>query len=279
MASMLDDLSLLTSLHRQVILESGRGDLLEITDALEARCRSEDPDAPGELVHSLDPQTAELIARLLTVHLHLTNLAEERHRARSVRREDGEFGGSAEIGDIGPAIADVAASGSDARARIAAMRIHPVLTAHPTEARRRAVASALRRIAAHLDVHDDPESGPSERADSRRRMLDDIDILQRTSTLRITRPTPSDEVKTVLTVFSQSLVHAVPQFQRAVEAALGGEASDAATLPPVVRFGSWVGGDRDGNPFVTAEVPARPWPLTPTRPCRSCTRPSTGLPG
>ena len=89
MASMLDDLSLLTSLHRQVILESGRGDLLEITDALEARCRSEDPDAPGELVNSLDPQTAELIARLLTVHLHLTNLAEERHRARSVRREDG----------------------------------------------------------------------------------------------------------------------------------------------------------------------------------------------
>ena len=254
MASMLDDLSLLTSLHRQVILESGRGDLLEITDALEARCRSEDPDAPGELVNSLDPQTAELIARLLTVHLHLTNLAEERHRARSVRREDGEFGGSAETGDIGPAIADVTAAGSDARARIAAMRIHPVLTAHPTEARRRAVASALRRIAAHLDVHDDPESGPSERADSRRRMLDDIDILQRTSTLRITRPTPSDEVKTVLTVFSQSLVHAVPQFQRAVETALGGEASDAAALPPVVRFGSWVGGDRDGNPFVTAEV-------------------------
>ncbi|GAA4388421.1 phosphoenolpyruvate carboxylase [Ornithinibacter aureus] len=254
MASMLDDLSLLTSLHRQVILESGRGDLLEITDALEARCRSEDPEAPAELVNSLDPQTAELIARLLTVHLHLTNLAEERHRARSVRREDGEFGGSAETGDIGPAIADVAAAGSDARARIAAMRIHPVLTAHPTEARRRAVASALRRIAAHLDVHDDPESGPSERADSRRRMLDDIDILQRTSTLRITRPTPSDEVKTVLTVFSQSLVHAVPQFQRAVEAALGGEASDAAALPPVVRFGSWVGGDRDGNPFVTAEV-------------------------
>ena len=251
MASMLDDLSLLTSLHRQVVVESGRGDLLAITDALEARCRSEDPDAPVEIVDGLDPGTAELIARLLTVHLHLTNLAEERHRARSVRREDGEFGGSAETGDIGPA---VAAAGTDARARIEAMRIHPVLTAHPTEARRRAVASALRRIAAHLDVHDDPESGPSERAEARRRMLDDIDILQRTSTLRITRPTPADEVKTVLTVFSQSLVHAVPQFQRAVEAALGEEATDAVPLAPVVRFGSWVGGDRDGNPFVTAEV-------------------------
>ena len=108
------------------------------------------------------------------------------------------------------------------------MRIHPVLTAHPTEARRRAVASALRRIADSLDAHDDPETGPSERAQARRRMLEDIDILQRTSTLRITRPTPADEVKTVLTVFRQSLVHAVPRFQRAVEVALGGEDPHAA---------------------------------------------------
>ena len=251
MASMLDDLSLLTSLHRQVVVESGRPDLLEITDELESRCRADDTDASTALVAELDPDTAERIARLLTVHLHLTNLAEERQRARSLRREDGEFGGSADTGDIGPA---VAASGPDARARIERMRIHPVLTAHPTEARRRAVASALRRIADSLDAHDDPETGPSERAQARRRMLEDIDILQRTSTLRITRPTPADEVKTVLTVFRQSLVHAVPRFQRAVEVALAGEDPQAEPLPPIVRFGSWVGGDRDGNPFVTAEV-------------------------
>ena len=251
MASMLDDLSLLTSLHRQVVVESGRADLLEITDELEARCRADDTDAATTLVAGLDPDTTERIARLLTVHLHLTNLAEERQRARSLRREDGEFGGSADTGDIGPA---VAACGPDARARIERMRIHPVLTAHPTEARRRAVASALRRIADSLDAHDDPETGPSERAQARRRMLEDIDILQRTSTLRITRPTPADEVKTVLTVFRQSLVHAVPRFQRAVETALSGDDPGATPLPPIVRFGSWVGGDRDGNPFVTAEV-------------------------
>ena len=91
MASMLDDLSLLTSLHRQVVVESGRADLLDITDKLEAR-RADDPDAPTELVAALDPDTTERIARLLTVHLHLTNLAEERQRARSLRREDGELG-------------------------------------------------------------------------------------------------------------------------------------------------------------------------------------------
>ncbi|HYH72358.1 MAG TPA: hypothetical protein VD764_04025, partial [Nocardioides sp.] len=122
MASMLDDLSLLTSLHRQVVVESGRADLLPMTDELEARCRADDPDAATELVAGLDPDTTERIARLLTVHLHLTNLAEERQRARSLRREDGEFGGGADTGDIGPA---VAASGPDARARIERMRIHP----------------------------------------------------------------------------------------------------------------------------------------------------------
>ncbi len=252
MASMLDDLSLLTGLHRQVVQESGRGDLLELTDELEARCRGRSPGSPEELVAGLDPERTARIARLLTVHLHLTNLADERHRARSLRREDGEFSGGAETGDIGPA---VAAAGPQARERLSRMRIHPVLTAHPTEARRRAVASALRRIADHLDVHDDEDSGPSERARARRRMLEDIDILQRTSTLRITRPTPADEVKTVLTVFRQSLIEAVPRFQRAVEAALGDdERPGAQPLPPIVRFGSWVGGDRDGNPFVTAEV-------------------------
>ncbi|HET7761082.1 MAG TPA: phosphoenolpyruvate carboxylase [Phycicoccus sp.] len=252
MASMLEDLQLLTGLHRQVLEESGRADLLALTDELEARCRGERPGSPEDLVASLDPDSTARIARLLTVHLHLTNLAEERQRVRSLRREDGEFGGGAETGDIGPAVAE---AGPDARARLERMRIHPVLTAHPTEARRRAVASALRRIAEHLDVHDDEGSGPSERARARRHILEDIDILQRTSTLRITRPTPADEVKTVLTVFRQSLIDAVPRFQRAVEAALteaGG--ADPTPLPPVIRFGSWVGGDRDGNPFVTAEV-------------------------
>ncbi len=252
MASMLEDLSLLTSLHRQVVEESGRAELLEITDALERRCRGEEDGDPAALVAALDPDTTSRIARLLTVHLHLTNLAEERHRARSLRSEDGEYGGSADTGDIGPA---VAAAGPDARERVERMRIHPVLTAHPTEARRRAVASALRRIAEHLDTHDDPGSGPSERKRAVRRMLEDIDILQRTSTLRITRPTPADEVKTVLTVFRQSLIHAVPRFQRAVEAAFGDDLHPAQRpLPPIIRFGSWVGGDRDGNPFVTSEV-------------------------
>ena len=273
---MLDDLSLLTTLHRQVVEESGRTDLLELTDELERRCRSEDPQSPAELVGGLDPDTTERIARLLTVRLHLTNLAEERQRARSLRSEDGEYGGGADTGDITPA---VRAAGADARRRIERMRIHPVLTAHPTEARRRAVASSLRRIAAHLDIHDDPGSGPSERAQARRRMLEDIDILQRTSTLRITRPTPADEVKTVLTVFRQSLIQAVP----------GSSGRSRRPWPTTTRGGrrcprscaSGPGSAATGTATRSSprRSPARPSRPMPTRPCSCSTTPWTGSPG
>ncbi|MBL8931449.1 MAG: phosphoenolpyruvate carboxylase [Kineosporiaceae bacterium] len=97
---------------------------------------------------------------------------------------------------------------------------------------------------------------------ARRRLLEEINILQRTSTLRRTRPEPSDEVKTALTVFHQTLFRAVPRLYRVVERALAQQEAGEGQpdgrgpvrVPAFVRFGSWVGGDRDGNPFVTAEV-------------------------
>ena len=252
MASMLDDLSLLTSLHRQVVVESGRADLLDITDELEARCRADDPDAPTELVAALDPDTTERIARLLTVHLHLTNLAEERQRARSLRREDGEFGGGTDTGDIGPA---VAACGPDARARIERMRIHPVLTAHPTEARRRAVATALRRIADLLDAARRRRSGPlgarpGAAAGCSRRSTS----CSAPRPCGITRPDPADEVRTVMTVFDRRCPRRAARSSGPSRARWAAIDPGRGTVPPFVRFGSWVGGDRDGNPYVTAEV-------------------------
>ncbi|KAB7744881.1 phosphoenolpyruvate carboxylase [Nostocoides sp. F2B08] len=249
---MMRDLALLSELHRQVLMDSGRSDLLDLSRSLERLCADGDLAGAFRLVADLEPADIALLARVVTVHLHLTNLAEERLRARSLQREDGEFAGGEDTGDLTPAIA---AYGPGAADRLAAMRIHPVLTAHPTEARRRAVSSALRRIALHLEAYDHPWSGPAEQAEARRHMLEDIDILQRTSTLRMTRPTPADEVKTIVTVFRQTLKDAVPRLQRRITGALGIDpVTGPADFPSIVRFGSWVGGDRDGNPFVTAEV-------------------------
>jgi phosphoenolpyruvate carboxylase len=249
---MIHDLALLSELHRQVLEDSGRADLVQLSRDLERLCAGGDLDGAAALVADLSPETTALLARVVTVHLHLTNLAEERLRARSLQREDGEFAGGQDTGDLAPAVASY---GPQARERLPAMRIHPVLTAHPTEARRRAVSSALRRIATHLDDHDHPWAGPAEQAEARRHMLEDIDILQRTSTLRVSRPTPADEVKTIVTVFRQSLTQAVPRFHRRLASALEEDVTEAAAgLSSIIRFGSWVGGDRDGNPFVTAEV-------------------------
>ncbi len=256
------DLALLAGLHEQVLRESGGQELVAVMDSLVAACREPGNGTGGsradEIVLGLDHETTATLTRAVTVHLHLTNLAEERQRARSLRGEDGEFTGGVDAGGVGEAIAELTGE-TDAQtvaARLAELRIHPVLTAHPTEARRRAVTGALRRIAAQLDRYDDPLNGPAERGVARRRMLEDIDILQRTSTLRSTQPEPRDEVKTVLTVFDHTLFRAIPRVYRSVEAALPGAdpGRDAPAVPAFVRFGSWVGGDRDGNPHVTAAV-------------------------
>ena len=241
------DLGLLAAVHEQVLREAGRTDVAGLLVLLQ-----NDPPAAEKMVDGLSVAGAEYLARALTVHLHLVNLADERHRARLLQGSGA--GSDADAGDaLWPA---VSAAGDHVRAMLARLEIHPVLTAHPTEARRRAVATALRRISEQLQRHDDPRVGDDERFVARRRLLEEVDLLYRTSVLRATRPGPLDEVRTIMTVFDQTLFRAVPRLYRATEATLVGAASGSvpSPVPAFVRFGSWVGGDRDGNPFVTANV-------------------------
>lgn len=241
------DLTLLASVHQQILREAGRADVAELLVLLQT-----DPPAAELLVDGLDVAGAEHLARALTVHLHLVNLADERHRARLLQGLGA--GADADAGDaLWPA---VSAAGDHVLATLNRLEIHPVLTAHPTEARRRAVATSLRRVADQLQRYDDPRVGADERLVARRRLLEEVDLLYRTSVLRATRPGPLDEVRTIMTVFDQTLFRAVPRLYRATEATLVGDASGSVPtpVPAFVRFGSWVGGDRDGNPFVTADV-------------------------
>jgi len=243
------DLDLLGQLHDQVLREGGD----HATADLLTRVASLDEEV-GRDLERLEPVAAERLAGALAVRLHLLNLADERQRARLIQHER-PVASDADAGDaLWPAV--VSATREDTVALLRGLRIHPVLTAHPTEARRRAVATAVRRVAEQLTRHDDPRVGSAERWVARRRLLEEIEGLQRTSALRATRPEPLDEVRTVMTVFDQTLLRAVPRLYRATEAAVIGEASGSVPtpVPAFVRFGSWVGGDRDGNPYVTAEV-------------------------
>ncbi len=138
--------------------------------------------------------------------------------------------------------------------RLQALRFHPVFTAHPTEARRSAVSRSIRRLANLLDEYDIALRNGADERRTERRMIEEIDTLWRTAPLRAEKPSPTDEVRSIMEVFDETLYTAIPHVYRRLDDALQGPGagSRAPIVRPFVRVGSWVGGDRDGNPFVTA---------------------------
>ncbi len=268
-APMRRDVRLLGELLGNVLRESGGQDLLDDVErlrraAIAARqdeARHNAGHAPADhaiadLVASFGIDRAEAVARAFTVYFHLANLAEEHHRIRAMRERDA--GGKPVRESLAAAVAELghADGGTELAGLIDELRVHPVLTAHPTEARRRAVTDALRRISALLDGLEDRRLGDSERTGIRLRLTEEIDLLWRTSALRETAMRPLDEVRTAAAAFDETLFGVVPALYRSLNRALLGENACAApaAAPAFLRFGSWIGADRDGNPFVTAEV-------------------------
>jgi phosphoenolpyruvate carboxylase len=284
------EVKLLGALLGQVIVEQGGEDLLELVERTRRRTialRREDDVAErrrlAEELDSLDLERAEALIRSFGLYFQLVNLAEERQRVRTLRRRERTAVNGVLDESIGEAIRALWRDGRGSRdieAFLARIRIQPVFTAHPTEARRRTLLVALRRCYRLLERFDDPRITPDEDRELRRRLREEITLLWRTADLRAVAPTPLDEVRTALTFFDETLFGLVAQVYRNADVALdrvraaesrrgrgnrvGPERADAAdsgrtgTRPPVavtvLEFGSWIGGDRDGNPNVTAEI-------------------------
>jgi phosphoenolpyruvate carboxylase len=255
------DVRLLGELLGQVIADYGGSQLLRDVERLRrlvirARVDGAFERSAERLVASWSVERAEEVARAFTCYFHLANLAEEHHRARVLRERDQ---------GPKPPPESLAATVGDLRPRLGKQRlnrlltdleVHPVFTAHPTEARRRAVVAAIRRVGEQLIRVDDPGSSAGEREEALRRMVEEIDSLWRTGQLRTTQVQPLDEVRSVMAVFDETLFRAVPEIYRSLDRALQPAASGMRPplAPPFLRFGSWVGGDRDGNPAITARV-------------------------
>jgi phosphoenolpyruvate carboxylase len=273
-ALMRRDVRLLGDLLGAAIRESGGQDLLDDVERLRraviaARASpppagAADPvgDGIAALVAGWPLPRAELVAKAFTVYFHLTNLAEERQRVRILRGQgDGQPPATAPGGPRRESLAAALAqlgedpSGSQLGGLLARLRVHPVLTAHPTEARRRAVATALRRIAMLIEALDAAGS-PGEQANVRRRLAEEVQLLWLTIPLRIKPIGPIDEVRTVMAVFDETLFTLAPAVYRALDhaCAAGAPLGHEPAAPAYLRFGSWVGADRDGNPLVTAQV-------------------------
>ncbi|MFT4137174.1 phosphoenolpyruvate carboxylase [Microbacterium sp.] len=258
------DVRFLGAMLGRVLRESGSPGLYEDVERLRtatiAAYTDESPEAferAAAIADSFTVSRADEVARAFTAYFHLVNLAEEHQRVRALRERDGRPD-RADADSLASAYARLADEiGEDAaRERLDGLRFHPVFTAHPTEARRRAVSMSIRRLAGLLDDHDSSRVAGADRRRAERRMLEEIDTLWRTAPLRAQKPTPTDEVRAVMAVFDDTLYSSVPRVYRRADDAIQGDRGGLSepVVPAFVRLGTWVGGDRDGNPFVTASV-------------------------
>ncbi len=257
------EVKLLGALLGQVIVEQEGPQLFELVEQLRRaaiRGRRAGPDETIETaLRALDGRSWEelvAVARAFTGYFLLINLAEEKHRLRTLRRRERANRRTPLDDGIGAAVARLRRDGmsrGEVLALVARMRLMPVLTAHPTEARRRTVLVAQRRHFRLLDRFDDPRLTVAEDRELRRLLRQEISVLWQTSPVRDQRPTPLDEVRAAMVFFDETLFTVTPRLYRALQATIGGTERDAVA-PAYVRWGSWIGADRDGHPGVTAAV-------------------------
>lgn len=260
------DVRLLGGLLGRVETEQGGPALLariETVRALARKARQGDADAGRELtalLASLPIAEAEQVARGFAHFLTLANIAEQVHRGRR-RRWWRRQAGTPQRDGIEYGVKALIAGGaapSAVREAVIGQQIELVLTAHPTQVHRRTVLQKQAEVARLLDARERAADQPDEAAEIDVALHREVTSLWTTPEVRRDRPTPRDEVQGGLAWFEQSLWTAVPRFLRTVDAVLReatGEGLPLSSAP--VRFGSWMGGDRDGNPNVTPPVTAR----------------------
>jgi phosphoenolpyruvate carboxylase len=262
-----DDVRLLGELLGSVLREHEGDALFQNVEQVRARAKaahSGDQHAFAALADELSRlpvESALPLARAFAHFLNLANIAEQHHRIRRRRVHQADPDGQPQRASTEDAFARLRASGISPEQlyeSVCTLQIELVLTAHPTEVSRRTLVEMHNRIAAALAVRDRPDLTPLEREAVTASLTREIMAAWGTDEVRAQRPGVIDEVRAGLIVFEQSLWHAVPQYLREVDRALC--AHTGRGLPDgiaPVRFGSWIGGDRDGNPNVTPDVTRR----------------------
>jgi len=203
----------------------------------------------------------ELLARALQVQgiwFQLLSIAEQNAAMRRRRQTEAERGYEHVRGTFAQVISSVTEMGipaGEVRSLLEILQIRPVITAHPTEAKRVTVLEKHRRIYRRLVDLESPRWTPRERQALVDGLQNEIELLWMTGELRLAKPTVPQEVFWGLHFFNETLFEAVPDLLEKLERALArAYPGETLSVPPFFQFGSWVGGDRDGNPFVTNEV-------------------------
>jgi phosphoenolpyruvate carboxylase len=213
------------------------------------------------VIQNLEPDTATNVVRAFSTYFSLVNLAEEAFQHR-LRRRMVRANGPLWYGSFRETLREFKAQGvtlSELNQLLAELTYTPVFTAHPTEAKRRTILETLRRIFLRAEKLNDPRLSKREREEINDNLETDIQVLWKTDEVRVHRPKVADEIRNAMFYFRECLYESVPAMYRNLEKAVrdiyGDELGDAdIQLPTMVRFGSWVGGDRDGNPYVKPET-------------------------
>ena len=257
-----DDVSMLGEMLGETLREREGVALFETVERVRriAKAARQGVHAIGELegpLRALSLAMAVPVARAFSHFLTLANIAEQHHRVRR-RRHYLRERGAPQKGSFADTFVRLTAAGVAAETlqrTVASLHVEIVLTAHPTTITRRTLAAKQLRIAKALERQDRRDLTVPERDEIVEDLRREILAMWGTEDVRSRRPTPMEEVRNGLFIFEQTLWDAVPRYVRALDRALREATGHGLPLDAApITFGSWIGGDRDGNPSVTADV-------------------------
>ncbi len=259
------DVRLLGNMLGEILLNHGGSELFDKVEKIRLMCKTlrshfdqEVYSTLKEEIVTLNPPMRKQVIRAFSMYFHLINAAEQNHRIRRRRQYQLQDSSMVQPDSIESAVLLLKEHHIEAQMIqdvLHKLSLELVITAHPTEATKRSILEIQQRIAAILKNLDHPLLTNRERKKLEESLFNEVAILWQTDELRHHKPTVMDEVRNGLYYFDQTLFEVLPEIHRELEACLEKNYPEALwEVPNFLRFGSWIGGDRDGNPNVTHEV-------------------------